>query len=116
MSKITVYGMYNYGNINDQKEHLSATPKMENVGYETNGNVYEFETKHEVKIIKRNYYDEELEFLVVKAFGRWYESHIESKKGIAYLVNTEAREVGYSLKESSYEILGNIKAHKIKEY
>ena len=114
MSKITVYGMYNYGNINDQKEHLSATPIMENVGYEINGNVYEFETKHEVKIIKRNYYDEELEFLVVKHYGQWQEAHIGSENGVAYLVSSEARQY-YNLKDASLETLGSLKAHKTKE-
>ena len=71
--KIKVYGYYNYGNVYDQKEHLTATPIVDiesRNDRDYSGNVYEFEapTKNHL----------ELEY--IKYMDEWAEMEIDKKK------------------------------------
>lgn len=106
--KIKVYGYYNYESSYDQKEHLTATPESIMTCCGLSGNVYEFDTTHDIKVYTTNYGEQ-----VMTADGEL--AHIESKDGIAYLVHTQTRDYGYDLNVAKIEILGNIKKHLVKK-
>lgn len=130
--KIKVYGYYNYGNVYDQKEHITVTPINDIEGRadrDYSGNIYEFELNGKISPhIQLEYqryteklYDENIECdcLIDKSnkiqiqvnpdkygYTHW---GVTSKNGCCYLLP----DIWGGVPEKQWINLGNLKAHKI---
>lgn len=103
--KLKVYGYFNYGNVHDQKEHITATPIKDIDGWESrdySGNEYEFELDGKMRLEYGKSSEED--YLVDREKTLW---NVVSRNGCCYLCTEEF------VHESKGINLGNLKAHKI---